>query len=188
MYHAIAEAGFRDVASGPYQAPEPSAPWFTCWARTNENEVPKPRANDNTTGCNTSTALFVANDLTTGLVLMSHAHLKSVDLNEFQFATFASTTHPAAGIGVFHRKWQAAQECHEDFVQAEPAAEHPAVRVVWCARPYRKFDGLYDVLVQAMTQDRTGEALVSRMNLQAISYDNALGLTRRFLDGIRWKS
>jgi serine protease Do len=187
MYRAIADAGFRDVDSGPYRAPEPIAPWFTCWARTNENEVPKPRATDNTTGCNTSTALFVANDLTTGLVLVSHAHLKSVDLNPFQFATFASTIHPAVGIGAFHRKWQAAQACHEDFVQAEPAADRPAVRVVWCARPYRTFDGLYDVLVQAMTQDRSGEALVSRMNLQAISYDNALGLTRRFLDGIRGK-
>jgi S1-C subfamily serine protease len=187
MYHAIAEAGFRDVDSGPYRAPEASAPWFTCWARTNENEVPKPRAADNTTGCNTSTALFVANDLTTGLVLMSHAHLKSIDLNPFQFATFASQTHPAVGIGTFHRKWQAAQACHEDFVQAAPAAEHPAVRVVWCARPYKTFDGLYDVLVQAMTQDRDDEALVSRMNLQAISYDNAMDLTRRFLAGIRWK-
>ena len=187
MYHAIAEAGFRDVDSGPYRAPEASAPWFTCWARTNANDVPKPRATDNTTGCNTSTALFVANDLTTGLVLMSHAHLKSIDLNAFQFASFASVTHPAVGIGPFHRKWQAAQACREEFVQVPPATEHPPVRVVWCARPYRSFDGLYDVLVQAMTQDRTNEALVSRMNLQAISYDNALDLTRRFLDGIRWK-
>jgi len=187
MYHAIAEAGFREVDSGPYLAPESNAPWFTCWAGTNENDVPKPRAVDSRTGCNTSTALFVANDLTTGLMLVSHAHLKSVDLNPFQFATFAATTHPAVGIGAYHRKWQAAQECHEDFVQADPAAAHPAVRVVWCARPYRKFDGLYDVLVQAMTQDRTGEALISRLNLQAISYDNALGLTQRFLDGIRWK-
>jgi len=187
LYRAIAEAGFREVDSGPYQAPESNAPWFTCWAATNENDVPKPRALDSRTGCNTSTALFVANDLTTGLMLVSHAYLKSVDLNPFQFATFAAITHPAAGIGAYRRKWQAAQACHEDFVQAEPATAHPAVRVVWCARPYRKFDGLYDVLVQAMTQDRAEEALVSRLNLQAISYENALGLTRRFLDGIRWK-
>ncbi len=187
LYRAVADAGFLDVDSGPYRAPESNAPWFTCWARTNENDVPKPRALDNTTGCNTSTALFVANDFTTGLMLVSHSSLKSVDLDPFQFATFASITHPAFGIGMYHRKWQSPQECHEDFVQAEPTTEHPPVRVVWCARPYRTFDGLYDVLVQAMTQDRSGEALVSRLNLQAISYDNALGLTRRFLDGIRWK-
>jgi serine protease Do len=187
MYRAVIDAGFRDVDSGPYQAPESSAPWFTCWARTNENAVPKPRAIDNTTGCNTSTSLFIADDFNTGLILVSHAHLKGVDLNPFQFASFASASHPAIGIGAYHRKWQAEQECHEDFVQNEPAAEHPALRVVWCARPYRKFDGLYDVLVQAMTQDRADEALVSRLNLQAISYDNALALTKRFLDGIRWK-
>ncbi|HEY0180048.1 MAG TPA: hypothetical protein VGC30_10510 [Dokdonella sp.] len=37
-----------------------------------------------------------------------------------------------------------------------------------------------------ITQDRGGEALVSRLAMQGISYDNALALARRFIGAIAW--
>jgi len=60
------------------------------------------------------------------------------------------------------------------------------MHVTWCARAYRKFDDVYDIGVTVVTQDRTTEALISRLNLQGISYDGAVATTRRFLDAIRW--
>ena len=60
------------------------------------------------------------------------------------------------------------------------------MRVVWCARAYREFDDLYDVWVVAITQDRGTEALMSRMACRASTYDNAVALTRRFLEALRW--
>ena len=186
LYKGVAQAGFRTVAAGPYLAPESQAPWFTCWARTNENDVPKPRATDNATNCATGGGLLVANDLNTGGVYLTHAYLKSIDLTAAQFAMFEAQASEPIAIGPYGRKWHAHQECREDFVQAEPASAHPALRVTWCARAYRAFDGLYDVVIQAMTQDRTHDALVSRLNLQGISYDNALDVTKRFIDAIQW--
>ena len=67
------------------------------------------------------------------------------------------------------------------------AGDRPPMRVVWCARAYRAFADLYDVAVAAVTQDRDSEALVSRLSLQAVPYDDAVQLTRRFLDAVRWK-
>ena len=37
-----------------------------------------------------------------------------------------------------------------------------------------------------VTQDRDREALVSRLVVQGIAYDNALTLGRRFLEGVAW--
>jgi serine protease Do len=37
----------------------------------------------------------------------------------------------------------------------------------------------------AVTQDRGTEALVSRLSLQAIGYDEAITLTKRFLEAVQ---
>jgi hypothetical protein len=37
-----------------------------------------------------------------------------------------------------------------------------------------------------VTEDRGSEALVSRLTLQAIDYDDALKITRLFLEDMQW--
>jgi serine protease Do len=56
---------------------------------------------------------------------------------------------------------------------------------MWCAQAYREFEDFYDVALIAITQDDGREALVSRMSLQAVGYDDAVALGRRFLDAVR---
>ncbi|HXY98583.1 MAG TPA: serine protease [Stellaceae bacterium] len=186
LYESVAERGFRPVGFGPYQAPESAAPWFTCWAQTNAGQVPKPRASVDSTNCNSDTRLFIANDLNTGLIHLAHAYVRAVDLNQFQFAAFLSQQSQPSWIGGFSRKWLTQQRCHEDFVVVAPQGEHPALRAVWCARAYRDFADLYDVSVTAITEDRGSEALVSRLGLQAVGYDDAVKLARRFLEEVQW--
>ena len=43
LYKSLREQGFRPTALGPYRGLETAVPWFTCWAQTNANVVPKPR-------------------------------------------------------------------------------------------------------------------------------------------------
>jgi serine protease Do len=188
LYQSFTERGFHAVAVGPYQAPESAAPWFTCWSQTNAGQVPKPRASVDLTNCNSDTQLFIAGDLSTGVIHITHSLVRATDLNDFQFAAFLTQQAQAAWFGGFGRKWLTQRRCHEDFVIAAPEGEsgHPAVRAVWCARAYREFAGLYDVAVTAVTEDRGSEALVSRLTLQAIDYDDALKLTRLFLEDVQW--
>ena len=186
LYRSVGERGFRSVGFGPYQAPESTAPWFTCWAQTNDGEVPKPRASVSTISCNSYTRLFVANDLTTGLIRLTHSYVRATDLNQFQFASFLSQQNQPVWIGGFARKWYTQQRCHEDFVAVSPAGERPTLRAVWCARAYRVFPSLYDVSVVAVTEDRGSEALVSRLVLQGVGYDEGVSLAKNFLEGVQW--
>jgi hypothetical protein len=39
--------------------------------------------------------------------------------------------------------------------------------------------------VLAVTQDRAREALVTRLSMQGVAYDNAMQLARRFLEEVR---
>lgn len=186
LYRAVADKEFRAVDFGPYRAPESTAPWFTCWAQTNADVVPKPRASVNTTSCRADTNLFVAHDLTTGGIQLSHSYVRTVDLNQFQFATFLTQQSQPPGMSGYGRKWYTQQRCHEDFVTTAAAEDRPPMRVVWCARAYRAFAGLYDVSLAAVTENCGSEALVSRLSLQAVPYEDAVALARRFLEAVQW--
>jgi S1-C subfamily serine protease len=185
LVKAITDKGFRQATYGPWRAPESAVPWLNCWARTNADATPKPRAILDTTQCSTRTSLFIAGDLTTGQVDFSHAHARSVDLNAFQFAAFVSREVQAASMGGNRRLTQ--PRCREDFVAFDRDAK-PVLRVVFCARAYRELEGLYDVSILAVTQDRDREALISRLAMRGVTYDNALALGRSFVGAIDWSA
>jgi serine protease Do len=186
LYKSFVEQGFRPVVFGPYRASETAAPWFNCWSNTNASVIPKPRASIHSTNCRSDSSLFVSSDLITGAVQLSHSHVTAIDLNQFQFAAFLSQqSQPRLIGGGNYRKWYTPQRCHEDFVAAA-AQDRPALRAVWCAHAYRQFEGLYDISLIAVTEDRGNEALVSRLNLQAVGYEEAMALARRFLEGVQW--
>jgi S1-C subfamily serine protease len=186
LYGSLAEQGFRSEALGPYQAPETQAAWFDCWSQTNAGALPKPRASINSTSCTADASVFIASDLDTGAVQISHSYFKSIDLNQFQFANaLSSQAQPRLTFGGQFRKWYTPQHCHEDFVGVTPAPSHPPLRVMWCMQGYREFENLYDAVLVAVTQDRSNEALVSRLSLQAIAYDDAIRLGKRFLEGVQ---
>jgi serine protease Do len=185
LYRALGDAGFRSTVLGPYSAPETMAPWFNCWASTNAGETPAPRASINSTNCTSDTGLFVATDLNVGTIRIDHSYAKTIDLNQFQFATvLTQLSQPRLVGGGPFRKWYTPERCHEDFVSVA-APEHPPLRAIWCARAYRGFEGLYDVVLVAVTQDHGGEALVSRLGLQAVGYDDAIALGGRFLGAVK---
>jgi|KBSMisStaDraftv2_1062788.scaffolds.fasta_scaffold06157_3 S1-C subfamily serine protease len=184
LYAAVNAAGSQATSFGPYRAPQWSAPFFSCWSHTNADATPRPRALVDETRCSTQTSLFVANDLATGQVDYWHAYVRSVDLNAFQFATFLSQQYESGTATLAGRKRLAAQKCSEDFVATTADGSRPVLRVIWCARAYRDFEGLYDVTVTAVTQDRDREALITRLGMRGATYESAQALARRFLDGV----
>jgi serine protease Do len=188
LYKALEDAAFRSASFGPYRAPESAAPWFTCWAQTNAGQVPKPRATSNSTNCTSDTQVYIASDLNTGSIRLSHSYFSSIDLNQFQFAAFVSQQNPVQWLTGFNwsRKWHTQQRCHDDFLTGSREDGRPPLRAVWCARAYREFDGLYDVWVMTVTQDRGTEALVSRLSMQGVTYPNAMALGKRFIEAVQW--
>ncbi|WP_341916991.1 serine protease [Hydrocarboniphaga effusa] len=188
LYRQMIGHGFRNSVAGRYEAPESEAPWFQCWASTNADEVPKPRARVDTTQCSAETDLFIAGDLQPGSVQLRHDHLRSVKLNGFQFASFLSAYYqPLQGAMHWSASRKATPRCHDDFVaQTGGGDDKPLLRAGICARAYRDFDGLYDVTVTAVTQDANQEAMALRLTMEAAPYELALELARDYLGAISW--
>jgi S1-C subfamily serine protease len=185
FYEALKREGFRTSPFGPYRGLESAAPWMTCWAATNADQLPKPRTAVNTTRCTSATGIFVSDRILTGRLDLSYSHYKAIDLNAFQFAKELSQRGgPSFGGGGGGGKRLTEQECRDDFVAA--SAARPVLRATWCMRAYREFEGLYNVTLLALTQDRDREALLAQLTMQGVSHANAVALGRRFMEAIQW--
>jgi serine protease Do len=186
FYEALQREGFRTALYGPYRGLESAAPWMTCWAATNADQIPKPRTAVNTTRCTSSTGIFVSDRILTGRVDLSYSHYKAIDLNAFQFAKeLSQRSGPSlGGGGAGGGKRLTEQECRDDFVSG--GAAKPTLRATWCMRAYREFEGLYNVTLLVLTQDRDREALLAQLTMQGASHANAIALGRRFMESIQW--
>lgn len=183
FYQRLEKEGFRDSTFGGYRGLESAAPWMTCWAATNADQVPKPRVSIDTTRCSSGTGIFVSDRILTGRVDVIYSYHRAIDLNAFQFAHELAQHAAASGIDGGRRLTE--QSCSDDFVRDERGAR-PLLRATWCMRAYREFEGLYNVTLLVATQDREREALLAQLTMQGVSESNAIALGRRFLEGIRW--
>lgn len=185
FYEELGKQGFKDATFGTYRGLESAARWMNCWASTNANAVPKPRHLQSSTRCDSQTGLFVSNQIYTGRLTMDLTWYKATDLNAFQFANML--TGPGwggfSGYGGRGNRRMTEQICRHDFIAGDTS--HPRLRATWCARAYREFEGLYDVSVMALTQDRDRETLMARLTMRGVGWDNANTLGKRFLDGLR---
>ena len=186
FYDALKAGGFRSATFGPYRGLESAAPWVTCWASTNADQIPRPRTAVNTTRCTSATGIFVSDRILTGRVDLSYSYYQAVDLNAFQFAKELSQRSGGPGIDPRAGKRLTAQECRDDFVAMSQPAK-PPLRATWCMRAYREFEGLYDATLLVLTQDRDREALLAQLTMQGVSHANAVALGRRFLEAIEWR-
>ena len=181
FYEALKGGGFRQAPYGPYRGLESAAPWVTCWAATNSDQVPRARAAVNTTRCTSETGIFVSDRILTGRLEICYSYYKSIDLNAFQFAKELSQ-RGGSSFDSRANKRLTEQQCRDDFVSLGPG--HPPLRASWCMRAYREFEGLYNVTLLALTQDRDREALLAQLTMQGVSHANAIALGRRFLEAI----
>jgi hypothetical protein len=186
FYEALSREGFRAAVQGPYRGLESAAPWMTCWATTNAGQVPKPRTALNATRCSSGGGLFVSDRILTGRIDVTYSYYKAVDLNAFQFANQLSKSTGGLSFDLGAGRRLTEQECRDQFL-ASVEGRRPPLRATWCMRAYREFEGLYNVTLLAVTQDRSREALVAQLSLQGVSYANAVGLGRRFLEAIEWQ-
>ena len=190
LYDKLDTIGFKAAASGPFLLPESNAGFFTCWANTNADEKPAPRARADYTHCNMQNSLFIAGDLFTGNVNIKRSHFTNLSLNGFQFAYFVSN-HSAMGNERTNAKRMTPTACHEDIALAgEGAAQaaYPRLRVAWCASAYREFDGLFNVSFVAVAPERDGQAAAITVYMNGTSYENAARFARRILAEFKVKS
>ena len=118
------------------------------------------------------------------LIYMEHMYLASETLNPVAFNALVSEWHSAV------LEWEVPvnddatrYRCERRTLDEGLAAQ---MVVIFCARAHLSHPGLLDLFVRSTLRGGNGEAVVSTLRSAAISWDNARGLTRRWLEGFQW--
>ena len=172
----------RSERYGRYVVPLPAEQLSRCWGAGQE---PEPRAlfRYERSECRIESSVFTGDTGDIGGVQLRYEAYDAMRMNELAFAyqysaSFANEPLPQDGDAN-----RSAAECRQDFVQLNGM---PA-RVVLCMRAYRKLTGLHDLMVLVATLNQPKGSVLGRMDASGLSFDNAMRLSRRFLDGFAWR-
>lgn len=171
----------RTVTIGRFTVPTAPAPFFKCWADANRDP---DRAYETVNHeCSTDDVLYLSEDQQSGIAQMSHRVISNRTLNRFQFAALYRNEF-SAGDAPLDGDEHAVTSYR--CVTRNVERERRVLRTAFCARRYRKMEGLYDVVVRAAAIGTGDQGLVTTLSLAGVSYENAEAVARRFLESITW--
>lgn len=173
----------RTERYGPYRVPVPSESLARCWGdgreRRSESLFDFERSQ-----CRIDSEVFTGDGDVGGLGLRYEAY-DAPRLNPWQFANTYSQSFANEPMRKRGNRVRTGFECREDFVAGD--AKLP-LRAVVCMSAYRKFSGLYDLTVLAVSVDQPRQGVLGRLNVSAVSFDNAQRLASHFLQGFSSES
>jgi len=171
------------IAMGHYIVPDTRALYARC-----RDSLPKFSRYDfprSTRTCRVAGDLFVDDDLQTGALTFTHDRFEKGSQSTMDFAdamewVFADGTRRVAAEG--DAEALTAYRCHDGFVRRPGGA----LQVALCLRAYRKFAGLYDLHLRALTVDSASAALLSTLTVSGLSFKDGQDLAKRYLEAITW--
>jgi len=170
------------VVLSPYDLPTRPTEFFRCWADAmRRKELPYASV---THDCSTDDYIFVSSEQSSGIVRFFHQLLSTNELNPARFFTLYSGQFQGGNAAMFGNEEEVTPfRCQTRNV----ATAGGKLKAVLCARQYLKLPALYDAVFRAATLGSRNAGLVSTLSLSGVSFDNVQGLSRRYLENIKWQ-
>jgi S1-C subfamily serine protease len=138
--------------------------------------------------CSQDEYIFLSGNFTTGSIVYQFNWLESDELNIFQFYNLYQSQIESVYPDNYAGKDDVTNfECYEDYHSKESGQGRGIVtKGTFCARKYKDYPGLYDVLYLGATVHDNHQGLISHFTLAGVSMDMAIRFTRKFLTNITW--
>jgi hypothetical protein len=172
------------VPLGSYQVPSAPMKFFNCWGDAPRKDE-KQRHELALHQCSTDDQIFLSEEQEFTPMWFRHRELHTTELSASGFYAlysqfFESSVSELDGNDELFTPFR----CRVRFVGTAAAAV--TFKTAFCARAYRKLDGLYDVVFKAAAVGRRDSGLETVLVLSALSFANAERLSRRYLEEITW--
>ncbi|MEJ2142192.1 MAG: serine protease [Gammaproteobacteria bacterium] len=134
--------------------------------------------------CRSQDRIFVSRRMHIGMFSYDYEWLTTDRLNRFQFYSQVESRFSHSSVSSVSRKEDATNYlCKEKFVEI---SQH-SWKVSTCLRAYKKYQGLYDVLLMMTTVDQNDRALLAKAAMSGVSKENSVRFMKRFMEAIQWK-
>jgi hypothetical protein len=184
MIEKLLSKDWQYTKLGNANVPEKLSDFITCWGGSNASEK-NIKYLSVSNRCRIGEVIFLNGKLQTGEVEVEFEWLTSDSLNQFQFHNLLSNrigfTRPGNQAG---RNDVTNYECQQDLVSNR---HNVAMKSILCARAYKDFNDLYDVLYISATNDFEDASLISHFTLSGVSQASMQAFTQHFMDTVSWQ-
>ncbi|NTX02338.1 S1C family serine protease [Myxococcus sp. CA040A] len=166
---------------GSYQVPGRWIPFLKCWGDTpHDPEVPYTVTNYQ---CSSEEDIYLSSHHRTGVVAFLHQQASSQKLGALRFSSLYSALYAQDPDTVEASREDVTNfRCTTEFVDVEGLP----VRAALCLRAYKRFPGLYDLVLRAAALNASTSGVDTSLTLGGFTADNARKLARRYLEGLSW--
>jgi len=117
------------------------------------------------------------------MVSFRHSILRDRALGALRFAHLQELRFGAGRFSdTYDRKHHSKWICEDGIV----ALHGTQAKMVLCVRRYRRFEGLYDVMLRIATLGHAAIALQSDLDMEGVSFEAAKAFAKRYVEAIRW--
>jgi serine protease Do len=169
---------WRSAGQERYRIPVPQEDFMRCWGSSSRAE--SKGLEFERSDCQMDNAVFVSMQLQTGRLTVRHEAYNGTKLGALRFSQAYSDSFRNEPFG--GNLATTAPQCKERFVDRDGLP----LRAVVCLSAYRKFKGLFDLSVLVATVDANLQGAQGRLDARGVDFDNALRLTRHYIDGFGW--
>jgi S1-C subfamily serine protease len=177
----LLEAPLPQQALGGYRVPGRWSPFLKCWGDTpHDPEVPYTVTNYQ---CSSEEDIFLSSRHRTGVVAFLHQHATSQKLGAVRFSALYSALFAQDPDTVEATREDVTNfRCKSDFVDVGGLP----VRAAMCLRAYKRFPGLYDLVLRAATVNAGTSGVDTSLTLAGFTAENARRVAQRYLEGLSW--
>jgi S1-C subfamily serine protease len=165
-----------------YAVPDAADPYMRCWA--NESNDAKLFYSMRSYSCSGRSSVYVGQGINMGSVNFESNLYQSDKLDAFRFGRVLEKNYgrqEGSSTDVL-RKHFSKYACTDSLVDLNGMQG----KAVLCLRAYRKFPGLYDIKLKVVTLRASKNALVSRLNLSGVAYEDGVRMVRQYLGVLKW--
>lgn len=152
-----------------------------CWGHTvDEEDILYEGVHQH---CKSQDVIYLDDNFQTGSFSYDFEWMSAGELNRFQFYNLLESRYTHKSLDNSYEKEHSTNfSCHTDFISID---EQPW-RISSCTRAYRKYDGLYDILLLMGSVGKNDRGLIIRLGATGISRKNAAALLDKFTGSIEW--
>jgi serine protease Do len=182
LFQRFTALPFHFEVYGGYRVPVPDESLARCWGSGRDRNS-KSKLDFEHSDCRVDSQVF-AGDFNTGDISMRYEAYDGTRLHPLQFAYIYSKSFANEHFLLRGQRQKTAAECNERFINTGGMN----LRAVICLSAYRKLEGLYDLSLMAATLNQPQRGVQARLDAKGLSFDNAMALSQRYLDGFSWQA
>ena len=165
-----------------YTVPDAADPYMRCWA-TELNEA-KLFYRVRSYSCSGRSDMYIGQGIKMGSVSFSSKLYQSDILDPFRFGRLLEgdyDNYNGTSADIL-RKHFSKYACTDSIVDINGMPGKAAL----CLRTYRKFPGLYDINLSVVSLRENKRALVSKLNLDGVTYEDGMHMVRLYVGALKW--